>query len=268
MVVLLLYRQCAIIHYVKNGRKWGVIVGFLRKFNIKKLSETPIIKLEKAVKNIDEDIDEKFQNRNVLVGVIRNQYQLDSMLKNNFYHIPIAQVNECAFPVEYVAIYQSKKRYGKKSGIRYYGKVESCSTVPRNKITEIPKDSNEKYIYFKISQWYRLEKPIEAKQMDKIAFSTTMYLLKNSKTSPELEMRSQEEFEFCRILTDKIKTMVKKRIPNGDDIVYKDYTIKLKGGMLCLYFADVVEYAIGYDVFLENPMNVIRDIFDYYPEIK
>ena len=219
-----------------------------------------------ADNNIRED-DINFKNRNVLVGVIRGRHQFNAMLKMKFYHIPISRVNDCSFPVEYVAVYQSKKHFGRKSGVRIYGEVENFCTVPRNKITEIPKDSSEKYIYIKIKSWRRLNKPVEAKEMDKVAFSTTLYLLKNCRTSSELQIRSKEELDFCQELTQNIKTLIRKRTPDGNDMVYRDYTVKLKGGMLYLYFADVLEYAIGYDVFLENPMNVIRDIFDYYPEI-
>ena len=56
-------------------------------------------------------------------------------------------------------------------------------------------------------------------------------------------------------------------MPDHDDVIFGEYTVKLKGGLLYLYFGEVVQYVIGYDVFLEKPMDVIRDIFDYYPEM-
>jgi hypothetical protein len=65
----------------------------------------------------------------------------------------------------------------------------------------------------------------------------------------------------------KVKKLVKLRRPDGEDVVYRDYTLKFVGGMIYLYFADVLEFAIGYDIFLERPTDIIREIFDYYPEL-
>ncbi len=234
------------------------------KSNIETISQN---KEDKILNEVTAVADPEYKDRSVLVGVIRNPRQLDILIREKFYHIPLSQVNECQFPVKYVSIYQSKRLFGKNAGIRYYGKVESCTTLKRNKIREIPRMSQEKYLYFKIKNWQRLEKNIEAKEMEVTAFSTTPYMLKNCKDSAELQLRSREEHLLYIKLTKTVKMLVRDRIPDGEDIVYKDYTVKLKDGMLYLYFADVLEYVIGYDIFLDNPTNVIRDIFDYYPEL-
>ena len=213
----------------------------------------------------ETDLD--YKDRCVLVGVVRNTYQFEFLLREKFYHIPISQVNECQFPIKYIAIYQSKRFFGKNAGIRYFGEVESCSTVKRCEIKEIPKDSQEKYLYFKIKRWQMLDNTVEAKDMELTAFSTTLYLLKKCNDSSELVLRNREEHLFYRELLKKVKTLVRLRKPDGGDIVYKDYTLKLTDGMIYLYFADVLEYAIGYDIFLERPTDIIREIFDYYPEL-
>ena len=215
----------------------------------------------------EELSDPKFKDRCVLVGVLRNKYQLKVMLKERFYHIPVEAAGGCVFPVRYIAVYQSKKLFGKQSGIRYYGKVESCNTVERCKIREIPKSGKEKYFYFKVKNWVLLDKTVSAKDMEEVAFSTTPYLLVSSNTSSELRIRSKEEYLFHKNLKNTVKNMVRNGIPDGDDITYRDYKVVLKGGVLCLYFCDVIQYAIGYDLYLENPMNVTRYIFDYYPEL-
>ena len=115
--------------------------------------------------------DSEYGDRCVLVGVLRNPKQFELSIRKKFYHIPINQVNECSFPVKYIALYQSKRFFGKNSGIRYVGEVESCTTVKRSKILEIPKDSDEKYLYFKIKKWVLLDKKIKAKEMEFTAFS-------------------------------------------------------------------------------------------------
>ena len=225
------------------------------------------LKIESFSEDSEKESDLDYKDRCVLVGVVRNTYQFEVLLREKFYHIPISQVNECQFPVKYIAIYQSKRFFGKKAGIRYFGEVESCSTVKRCAIKEIPKDSQEKYLYFKIKRWQLLDRAIEAKDMELTAFSTTLYLLKKSYDSSELVLRNREEHLFYKELLKKVKRLVKSRTPDGEKIIYKDYTLYLKGGMIHLYFADVLEYVIGYDVFLERPTDIIRDIFDYYPEL-
>ena len=220
-----------------------------------------------GIKETVTDDSLKYKNRNVLVGVVKNINQFNVLLRRRFYHIPMSQLADCSFPIEYVAIYQSKKLFGKSSGIKAYGKVVSTVTLPRNQIEEIPSRSDEKYLYIKIKSWYKLVNPIKADEMDTVAFSTSEYLLKNAKTSSELRILSREEHELYNLLVNRVKKLVRTHTPDGEDIVFRDYTIKLKGGLLYLYFGDVIEYIIGYDVFLEKPMAVIKDIFNYYPEI-
>ncbi len=213
------------------------------------------------------EVDLDYKDRCVLVGVVRNTYQFDVLLRERFYHIPISQVNECQFPVKYIAIYQSKRFFGKNAGIRYFGEVKSCSTVKRSNIHEIPKDSDEKYLYFKIKKWKLLDEAVEAREMEFTAFSTTLYLLNKSYDSAELLFRTREEHLFYRELLKKVKLLVRLRKPDGGEMSYKDYALKFKDGMIYLYFGDVLEYAIGYDIFLEKPTDIIREIFDYYPEL-
>jgi hypothetical protein len=212
--------------------------------------------------------DDRFRNRNVLVGVVRNEHQFHTLMHKKFYHIPMSQVVNCEMPVKYIAIYQSKSIFKKMSGIKYYAEVISCNTVPRNRITEIPKNSDEPYLYIKVKGWRKLGEPIKAKEMNSTAFSTTMFLLKNAKDSVELTMRSAEEYEFYTGLCALVKKLVRTGKADHPDIIYKDFTVKLIGGCMHLYFADALQYVIGYDVFIENPMDIVKIIFDYYPEIE
>ena len=208
-----------------------------------------------------------FKERDVLVGVVRNKKQFNLMMQLIFYHIPMSQLVGCDMPIRYVAVYQSKKLFGRKAGVAFFGEVEGYKTVLRSEIKEIPKNTNEPYLYIKIKRWHKLSKTIEANEMDKTAVSTTKFLLENSKTSSELNIRTKEEFDFYQRLLKIVKDLVKNRIPNHEDVVYKDYTVKLKDGMIYLYFCEVLQYVIGFDLFLQKPTDVIKDIFDYYPEI-
>lgn len=211
--------------------------------------------------------DPRFSDRCVLVGTVRGRYQLETALRQRFYHIPVSGVRNCSFPVKYVALYQSGARFGYRSGIRYYAKVKSCMTVPRWKIKEIPKNSDERYLYFKTGRWQVLPRAIVADEMENAAFSTTPYLLKNSRHSYELTVRSEDEQAFCHGLLTVVRDLIRRGMPDGETLRYKEHEVRLMNGMVHLFFEDALEYAVGYDVFLSEPMAVVRDIFDYYPEL-
>lgn len=211
--------------------------------------------------------DPRFKDRCVLVGTVRGRRQLETAVRQRFYHIPVSRVSHCSFPVKYVAIYQSRARFGYGSGIRYYAEVKSCRTVPRRQIKEIPKDSDERYLYFKTGRWQALPRAVVADEMEDAAFSTTPYLLKNSHHSYELTVRSEDEQAFCYRLLTTVRELVRRGMPDGETLRYKEHEVRLMNGMVHLFFEDALEYAVGYDVFLSEPMAVVRDIFDYYPEL-
>lgn len=209
----------------------------------------------------------RFRDRNVLVGVVRSKRQRDLNIEKLFYHIPVSQCIDCQFPVRFIVIYQSKKQFGKESGIRYMGEVESTATVPRREIKEIPKESDEKYFYFKIKKWYKLKRTVEADGMDVTAFSTTSYLLGTSRRTSELRLKHSSECIFYRDLIDYVSGLVKRGTADGSDMIYGEHRLVFKKGTLCIFFGDVIECAVGYDVFLEEPMKVIGEMLDYYPEM-
>ncbi len=216
--------------------------------------------------NLSDNINDSYKDRNVLVGVVRNKGQFYKLLKYKFYHIPMSKISGCEMPIKYVAIYQSKKLFGRKCGVYYYAEVKDYKTVLRYQIREIRKQSDEPYLYIRVKRWQRLPRRIMANGMEDIAFSTTMPLMMKAKDVSELQIRSKDEYEFYKSLVKTVKSLIKNRIPSHEDMIYGDFTIKLQGGLLYLYFCDVVQYVIGFDVFLQTPMKVIKDIFDYYPE--
>lgn len=229
-----------------------------------------IEKIIGIIRQAEHDKSEKctdhFNPRDVLVGVVKSKKQFEIAMRMRFYHIPMVQIYGCQMPVKYVALYQSKKKFGRESGIRYYGEVENYKTVRRSEIREIPKNSFEPYLYIKIKRWRKLTNKISAKAMDRIAFSTSLYLLKNSSDSEQLFLTNEQEYDFYTRLVGTVKKMIRSGVPSHDDMVFGDHTLKFQDGLMYLYFGDALQYVIGYDLFLESPMSVIRDIFDYYPE--
>lgn len=134
--------------------------------------------------------------RDVLVGVLKNYGQFSICKECKFYHIPAARISENNLPIHYVAIYQSRRIFGKESGIYLYGEVTKCSLVRRRDIREIPKNSDELYYRFDIREWKRLKSPIMVRESATVALFTNYFLLSHSAEVPELKIQSEHEFRL------------------------------------------------------------------------
>jgi len=180
------------------------------------------------VKNISPSFSDN-ESRNVLVGTLRNTSQLEVCIKQRFYHIPAVRLRDSDFPIRYVAIYQSKHKFGNNAGIRYYGEVENCTLVPRSSIKEIPKTSETMYYRFDISEWKTLPHPIRVIGGDIISMTTTRFLLENSLEVPELFLESKQEFELYKKLRSIISGQSFLR-----EIKYPAARICFSGGKICV----------------------------------
>ena len=78
-----------------------------------------------------------WSSMDVLVGSLSSIEQLDTCLDHKFYHIPANRIKEADLPIRTVALYQSKRLFGAKAGIHYYGEVVQCALVPRNEISRL-----------------------------------------------------------------------------------------------------------------------------------
>ena len=172
------------------------------------IADSPDSAFERAT--LPRGIEEKlmkvdWENRDVLVGSLRSKAQLDVALRHNFYHIPASQLPESAFPIHYVAIYQSKNFFGPEAGIRYYGVVTKCIPVKRNQIRELPKNSSEEYYLLEVKEWKRLERVVAPKEFGQVRCLTNLFLLEHSAEYPELLLRSEEEYRLYTELKRAVK---------------------------------------------------------------
>lgn len=163
------------------------------------IADSPESAFERAT--LPRGIEEKLAkvdwgNRDVLIGSLRNRAQLGVALQHRFYHIPASQLPESAFPIHYVAIYQSKNFFGSEAGIRYYGVVTKCIPVKRNQIRELPKDSEEDYYRLEVKEWKQLECVVAPKEFGQVRCLTNLFLLEHSIDYPELLLRSEEEYRL------------------------------------------------------------------------
>lgn len=201
-----------------------------------------------------------WNQRDVLVGALRNRKQLDICLEHKFYHIPRVMIDDSKLPIHYIAIYQSKNLFDRDSGIKYYGEVTKTTIKKRKEITHIPKNSEEEYYYFEIKEWKELNVKITAKEIKDFPFFTNMFLLQHSHDVPDLHISSEEEY---RLYTE-LRRMANDSSINDSDIEpgfkYCDKTITMDNGYIWIYSGGKEIKRISIDIFIRKPREAMKII--------
>lgn len=131
----------------------------------------------------------------VLVGRVRNAFQLEASLVHRFYHIPERQLHGHLRPTSHVALYIPKISPQEDEGVRYIGRVKAVRLVYRFEIDAIPKDSPQRYYLFTVEDWQPLKSPVVYRQNRAAPyFYTSRFLLANSDSTAELLVRSENDF--------------------------------------------------------------------------
>ena len=163
--------------------------------------------------------------RDVLVGTVRSPRQLEACRKHRFYYIPAEQLGDAAFSVRWAALYQSPFLFGPQAGIRYYGEVAKCSAVRRGDITEVPaRRGTEQALYyrFEIREWRQLKQPIAAQETAFVKGFTSLFLLEHSTETPQLWLRSEEEYRLYVSLKD------------AADVTFRGFAVSVRDGKILL----------------------------------
>ena len=201
-----------------------------------------------------------WNQRDVLVGALRNRAQLDTCLKYKFYHIPASKIKDADLPIHYVAIYQSINIFGREAGIRYYGEVTKTSAVKRRDIREIPKNSDEAYYRFEIKEWKELNIPLVAKEVRDFPFFTNMFLLQHCPDVPDLHISSEEEY---RLYTE-VRRLANDASVNETDaepgFKYDDKTIIMANGDIVVLKDGTKIEQISIETFMRKPRESMRVI--------
>jgi len=146
---------------------------------------------------------EKLTGKNVLIGSLRGG-QLDVALQHRFYHVPLKNVKDhkVLTNLEYVAVYQSKKKYGEEGGIHWYGKIADWQVLPRKAITERPPrpgTEEELYVKFVVEEWMKREMPIvSGGQGIYTLMFTTKYIFDRAHEIAELRLENEEQLKEWR----------------------------------------------------------------------
>ena len=202
-----------------------------------------------------------WSRRDVLVGALSSVKQLDVCLRYRFYHIPCSRLKDSDLPIHTIALYQSQKLFGAKSGIRYYGEVIRCTVVQRREISELPKDSDELYYRFEVKSWKELPKPIAVKEAGITAqLLTNRFLLEHSQEVPELRLRSASEYRlYCELKRALNSTEINEE---GAEVGfrYEDALVVFEDGKINVYKDGSIISQYSIESFTRSPNGVFRQL--------
>lgn len=201
-----------------------------------------------------------WNQRDVLVGALRNKAQLETCLNHKFYHIPASKITDTDLPIHYVAIYQSIKIFGREAGIRYYGEVTRTSIVKRRDIKQIPRNSDDEYYLFEVKAWKKLNVPLTAKEVRDFPFFTNMFLLQHCPDVPDLHISSEEEY---RLYTE-LRRMANDTSINESDLEagfkYNDRIVTVENGSIFVSKDGKAIDRISIETFMRKPRELIKII--------
>jgi hypothetical protein len=207
----------------------------------------------------------------LLVGSLGSKKQLKYLLNNNLYYLPLQQ-SVLNYNLEYIAIFQSKAKFGEQSGIRYYGRIKNKRVVQREEI-DFPsssKNNDRNYLLFEVESWQQLGKKIKAEGygVSGSHIYSNLMLLKKADTLPELSIRSLKEWRFWLELKRLKKDLKLKLNNNNLDQVREiegfkigGIELKIREDKLQAEFKD--EYLeFSYSEFIKNPRAVLNKIVE------
>ena len=92
----------------------------------------------------------------VLVGYVKDRFQLEKTLSAAFYHFPARFMPENMQSIRWAAIFLPSSLTGKEAGIQYIGEITAYQVLPRRQITEIPKNSDTSYCRISVKCWKKV----------------------------------------------------------------------------------------------------------------
>lgn len=200
----------------------------LEEFLDEIILDSPENAYERAVrpKGSKEYYDNKYSGKNVLVGCMSREKQLEIALKHKFYHTPLENIanHKILTQLEYVGLYQSKKFFGKSNeivGVKYYGKINDWRIVKRGEITAIPSKHNppdKLYVVFDIEGWETRDNLIlpGGHGIRSIVF-TSKYIFDRAAEIAELKLDNEEELRLWREARRRGRVEVKLDHAHIDD---------------------------------------------------
>lgn len=134
----------------------------------------------------------------MLIGSLHGEDQLEINLQQNFYYAPRKYIPDNALPIQFIALYQSKKM--KNPGIRYYGQVTKTQLCKRGDIPVKMHRNNKDELYYRfdLKQWEERGEPIAVRE-EGVYFPrlTNLFLFQNCSDSYELfHIHSEDQYRL------------------------------------------------------------------------
>ena len=154
--------------------------------------------------------------QNMLVGSLRGPEQLEFILGKEtptIYHIPCRQIRIHDHDLEYLALYQSRRRFGDNCGISHYWRIKGIRVKQRRDIPVGNKDSTEPYYVLQLTNRQEKEEPI--KPLGYGLSGSHIYcnydLFRRAKVLPDLHIRNWQDWrvwiELKRLREDIIVSL-------------------------------------------------------------
>jgi hypothetical protein len=127
-------------------------IELMSKFLKNLVEESPFDSYERNILPIgDKEYSDNIKfNRNVLIGSIKSKEQFDFIKEKRIYHMPYRKGDDfLKKQIEYIAIYQSQKKFKTESGVRFYAKITKWEIRNRKNILfgEVEERVNVLYHY-------------------------------------------------------------------------------------------------------------------------
>lgn len=174
-----------------------------------------------------------WENRQVLVGILRSPEQLEVALCERFYHMPADKLPTEPEKVTRIALYQPRSLFDKACGVFYYADVKSVRLLRRWEISQLPSTSQQLYYFFRVGRWKRLPRRIAAVETPVSHLLTTRFLLENSSLTPELLLQDREDYLLFR----RLKLLAYADASSDAPVTFAmgESRLLLEGDRICLY---------------------------------
>ena len=144
---------------------------------------------------------------------------------------------------------------------RYIGEVIQSSIVPRNKINEIHKKSEELYYRFEVRSWKELPNPITVKETGvSVQLLTNRFLLEHSKEVPELRLHSENEYRlYCELKRAINSTEINEE--NAEiGFHFGNSLVVFEEGNISVYKNGIITTKFSIESFTRSPTGVFRQL--------
>ncbi len=199
--------------------------------------------------------------KNVMIGTVRSDVQLEYNLKNNCYYAPARFVNSENLPVKTIVIYEeddNKELIIKRKANVVKQKLVSRKSIP---VPISKKNGDEKYWFFNLEKWEELKKPIIVKDTYRgQPLFTNEYLIENCKYSYQLvTVNSKTEYDLVQNIESILEsgTKAKYRINSKRFLVHSDDKLFIKNNR-----GDVL-FSVAVTEYISRPKLMFEQITKY-----